>query len=454
MSLQRIMPKAPITCDIHNPFMEEHIGYEREEALQEANRCLQCRHEPCVKGCIANLPIPQFIKAIQEDRLEDAMALIESRGNLSRICGRVCFYEKQCEGSCVRGIRGEAVAIGWLERYVSDKQRSLTWLDVSKTNKEIAIVGSGPSGLACAKDLAKLGHSVTIFEANALGGGVLRYGIPYYRLPERVVEEEIQSVIHHGVVIRYNIEVGKDISMEALLEQYDAVYIATGVGTSHKLGIEKEDLPQVISANEFLKYLHDDSSHARADIENLIRGRRVRVIGGGKVAMDAARSAIRLKAKNVKILYRRSMEELPARPEEIHEAMIEGVKILTLLTPLRIVGNEEGVTHIICQQNELTDTVEEGRKTIIGTNQKVKLKADLIITAIGGAGATWLIGNSQQIDVTRQGYINVGLKQNTNHEKVFAGGDVVSGALTVVHAMKAGRQAAQAIHAYVSKEGE
>lgn len=453
MSLMRVRPKTSLVCDINRPFEEEQHGYTPEEAKQEANRCLQCRHEPCVKGCVANLPIPQIIQAIKEDRNEDAMALIQTKGNLPRVCSRVCFHEKQCEGSCVRGIRGEPIGIGLLERFVSDSCASLPQPILGAIKKDrVAIIGSGPSGLACAKDLADEGYHVEIFEASELGGGVLRYGIPAYRLPTQIVEEEIQAVVNRGVIMHYCTQVGKDISFDELMASFDAVYLATGVGMSHKLNIPGDDYPEVISANEFLKYINDDVSHARSDILKLVQGKRVRIVGGGNVAMDAARSAIRLKAKNVKILYRRGMDELPARAEEVHEALEEKVAILTLLSPHEIIGENGHVTHIICTQNELSEEMQEGRRGIVATSKKVKLKADLIIEAIGGAGAIWLSENTYSIGVTKQGYINVGLNQNTNHEKVFAGGDVVSGALTVVHAMKAGRAGAKAIAAYLESK--
>ena len=430
-------------------FDEVSLGYSEQIALNEASRCLNCQNPMCVKGCPVNIDIPSFISKVKQKDFKGAYQVISLSSSLPAICGRVCPQESQCESKCVKGIKGEPVAIGRLERFVADYYNTLD-LDVEKpisNGIKVAVVGSGPSGLACAGDLAKKGYEVSIYEALHKAGGVLVYGIPEFRLPKKIVEKEVNNLIKLGVKVNTNVVVGKTITIEELLEEYKAVYIGTGAGLPSFMRIPGESLNNVYSANEFLTrsnlmkaYLDDPNTPIK-------KGGKVAVVGGGNVAMDAARTALRLGADKVYIVYRRSLEELPARKEEVEHALEEGIEFKLLNNPVEILGNEDGFVRAIkCIKMELGQPDESGRRRPIEVEgSEFEMDVDTVIMSIGTSPNPLIKDTTKGLDVSKRGGIIVDDNGKTSLDKVYAGGDAVTGAATVISAMGAGKLAAKSI---------
>ena len=439
-----------------NNFEEVALGYAEETAVIEASRCIQCKNSPCVEGCPVGIDIPAFIKMISERDFAGAINKIKEKNYLPAICGRVCPQESQCESKCTVGKKNEPVAIGRLERFVADWEMA-QGLDstpkIQPNGKKVAIVGSGPSGLTAAACLALKGYQVTVFEALHVAGGVLIYGIPEFRLPKRIVAREIENISKLGVDIRVNAVVGKLNSINELLEQgYDAVYIGTGAGLPYFMNIPGENLNGVYSANEFLTRNNLMKAYKFPEYLTPIRvGDRVAVIGGGNVAMDSARTALRLGAES-HIIYRRTLKEMPARHEEIEHAMEEGVQFEYLASPIEIKGNEEGrVTSIICQKYELGEADESGRrKPIPIEGETFEIPVDTVIMAIGQGPNPLVPQTTPDLETNKWGNIIADAKTGaTSMKGVYAGGDVVTGAATVILAMGAGKAAADAIDEYL-----
>lgn len=429
-------------------FKEVCLGYDYERAKEEADRCLNCKHKPCVSGCPVNVDIPEFIKCILDDDLEKAYKIIAKTNALPAICGRVCPQEKQCEAKCVMGKIGEPVSIGNLERYVSDYHR----INDTKGNKtgdkngiKIAIVGSGPSGLTCANDLSLLGYDVTIYEALHTEGGVLSYGIPQFRLPRDVLKYEIDKLKLQGVKIETNVVIGKTLSLDDLFEMgYKAVYIASGAGIPRFMGIPGEKLPQVYCANEFLTRINLMNAHVEKFDTPLFNAKNVLVVGGGNVAMDAARCAKRLGA-DVTVMYRRSEEEMPARREEVKQAKEEGINFEFLSNPVKICGDEENnVNSVEYVEMKLLDDDGTGRRAVAEKGNGVfNIKADCVIMAIGNMPNSIIRESDKSIKCKSNGCIVVDDNTlKTSKPNTYAGGDAVTGAATVILAMNAGKRAA------------
>ncbi len=428
-------------------FEEVELGYTKEEALKEASRCLHCKIPKCVEGCPVNIMIPEFIAALKEDNVKKAYDVISETSSLPAICGRVCPQEKQCEAKCIKGIKGDAIAIGSLERYVADeaiKNNFQTIIKSPKKHKTVAIVGSGPAGLTCAGDLAKAGFDVTIFEVLHKAGGVLTYGIPEFRLPKAIVENQVKSLKKLGVRIRTNIPIGNAITLDELEKEYDAVFLGTGAGLPKFMGIEGEDASGIFSANEILtrinlmKGFKDD---AKTPIKH---AKKAYVIGGGNVAMDAVRSLKRL-GVDAHIMYRRSMEELPARKMEVEHAKQEGIVFDLLQNPVRILVDEQNnVTGMEVVDMNLSEPGEDGRRKVTeieGSNHVVE--CDMVVMALG-TGPNHEALKESNIKLTERNLIEVdGTK--TSLDNVYAGGDAVTGAATVILAMEAGKKAAKEI---------
>jgi glutamate synthase (NADPH) small chain len=442
-------------------FDEVSLGYTPELAVKEAGRCLQCKDPGCVKGCPVNVPIPGFIRLMREGDFEGAIALIREKNVLPAVCGRVCPQEEQCEKFCILGKKYEPVGIGRLERFAADWERRRCSVNVPsvapQSGKSVAIVGSGPSGLTCAYDLAKLGHGVVIYEALHEAGGVLFYGIPEFRLPKRIVTCEIELLKKMGVKIIKNAVIGKLMTVEELMHEYDACYIATGAGLPRFMNIEGENLNGVYSANEFLTRTnlmkaYDFPGHDTP----VIRGKRVAVIGGGNVAMDSVRTALRLGAEEGSIVYRRSEAEMPARREEVHHAAEEGVKFELLTNPVRIIGENGWVKELECIRMELGEPDESGRRRPVAKRgSEFRIPVDVVIVAVG-TGANPLVPRStSDLELTEGGYIAADEETGgTSRKGVYAGGDIVTGSATVISAMGAGRRAARAIHKYLNRPGK
>lgn len=436
-------------------FDEVALGYTDEMAKNEADRCLNCKHKPCVSGCPVNVAIPEFIKLISEGNIEEAYNKIKDTNYLPDICGRVCPQETQCEQRCVRGIKGEPVGIGRLERYVADwymkNCKDDTYIP-QRNGHKVAIIGSGPSGLTCAADLAKLGYEVTIFEALHLAGGVLMYGIPEFRLPKDIVQSSISQLKKLGVKIETNMVVGKILSIDELFNMgFEAVYISTGAGLPNFMNIPGESLVGVYSANEFLTRINLMKAY-RDDYDTPIKSfKNVAVIGGGNVAMDAARCAKRLNAENVYIIYRRSEDEMPARNEEIHHAKEEGIDFKLLNNPVKIIGDEDGVVNKIeCVKMELGEPDESGRRRPVPIkDSNFTLDVDCVIIAIGNSPNPLINSTTKDIQANKRGCIIVDDELKTTKTGVYAGGDAVTGAATVILAMGAGKKAAKSIDKYI-----
>lgn len=438
-------------------FEEVCYGYNDSEAALEASRCLQCKLPRCVGQCPVHIDIPGFIGRLAEGDIAGAASVISRDSSLPSVCGRVCPQESQCEGACVLGIKSEPVAIGKLERYVGDwaiAHADETPVEKPESNgRRVAIVGSGPSGLACASDLARLGYGVKIFEALHKTGGVLVYGIPEFRLPkERIVAKEVEAVKRLGVEIENDVVIGRTLTVDQLLDEegYDAVFIGSGAGLPRFMGIDGENLNGVFSANEFLTRANLMHAYDPESDTPIYTGRRVVVVGGGNVAMDAVRTAKRLGADSI-IVYRRSEAELPARAEEIHHAKEEGVEFEMLTNPVRIIGDEKGwVSGIECIRMELGEPDESGRRSPIAVEgSEFMIEADVVIMALGTSPNPLIKDTTDGLETNRRGCIVADEEGTTSRAGVFAGGDAVTGAATVILAMGAGRKAAKAIHEYI-----
>ncbi len=437
-------------------FDEVCYGYDGEEARTEASRCLGCKNPRCVAACPVGINIPAFIGKVLERDMAAASAVIAEDSSLPSICGRVCPQETQCEGSCILGIKGEPVAIGKLERYVGDwsLENDCKSCDKAPANgHRVAVIGSGPSGLACASDLAKTGYDVTVFEALHKLGGVLVYGIPEFRLPkERIVAREIDSLRELGVKFETDVVVGRTITIDSLLddEGFDAVFIGSGAGLPRFMGIEGENLNGVVSANEFLTRANLMRAYDEGYDTPIYVGKRVAVVGGGNVAMDAVRTAKRLGAEAT-IIYRRSEAELPARREEVHHAKEEGIEFRMLTNPTRVLGTDNGwVRGLNCVEMELGEPDESGRRSpVVKEGSDFELECDVVIMALGTSPNPLLKQTTEGLETNRRGCIVADEAGATTRKGVFAGGDAVTGAATVILAMGAGRRAARAIDEYI-----
>ena len=441
-------------------FEEVCLGYNQEEAMCEAERCINCKNAQCVKGCPVSINIPGFIEQVKLGNMEEAYQIISESSALPAVCGRVCPQESQCEGKCIRGIKGEAISIGKLERFVADWARENGIKPApakEKLNKKVAVIGSGPAGLTCAGDLAKLGYDVTIFEALHEAGGVLVYGIPEFRLPkEAVVAKEIENVESLGVKIEKNVIVGKSVTIDELMDEegFDAVFIGSGAGLPKFMGIPGENANGVFSANEYLtrsnlmKAFNEDSNTP------IMRGKKVAVVGGGNVAMDAARTALRLGAE-VHIVYRRSEEELPARVEEVHHAKEEGIIFDLLTNPIEILEDENNwVRGMKCVKMELGEPDASGRRRPVEVaGSEFEMELDTVIMSLGTSPNPLISSTTEGLETNKWKCIVADEEfGKTTKEGVFAGGDAVTGAATVILAMGAGKAAAKGIHEYLSNK--
>lgn len=461
MSLKKVkMPEqAP---EIRNKnFSEVTCGYTEEMAVEEAKRCLDCKTKPCMNGCPVNVKIPEFIALIAEGKFEEACLKIKETNSLPAICGRVCPQETQCEQLCVRGKKGEPVAIGRLERFAADwymANRQTLMEKVQKNGKKVAVIGSGPAGLTCAGDLAKMGYSVTIFEAFHTPGGVLMYGIPEFRLPKSLVQSEIDTVRKLGVEIQTNMVIGKSITVDELKEEgFEAVFIGSGAGLPSFMNIPGENLNGVYSANEFLTRINLMKAYLYPKTDTPVKvGKNVAVVGGGNVAMDAARSAKRLGAENVYIVYRRSEAEMPARVEEVHHAKEEGIIFRLLTNPVQILGTEDGwVKGMECVEMELGEPDASGRRRPVAKKgSEHVLPVETVVIAIGQSPNPLIKSTTPGLDTQKWGGIIADEQTGaTSKLGVYAGGDAVTGAATVILAMGAGKKAAAAIDSYLKSNG-
>ncbi|MBQ7133863.1 MAG: NADPH-dependent glutamate synthase [Ruminococcus sp.] len=459
-----MLKKVPISeqdpkVRAHN-FDEVCLGYTEEEAILEASRCLECKNPLCVMGCPVSVHIPQFVAKVKEGKFDEAFEIISECNTLPAICGRVCPQESQCEGKCIRGIKGEAVAIGKLERFVADfaMEKGIRRPHSHKKNgKRVAVIGSGPASLACAGDLVKYGYEVTIFEALHEAGGVLLYGIPEFRLPkEEVVKKEIAMLLHMGVKIELNTVVGKSVTIDELMDEegFDAVFIGTGAGLPKFMGIKGENANGVFSANEYLTRSNLMKAYDENSTTPIMRGNKVAVVGGGNVAMDAARTALRL-GSEVHIIYRRSEAELPARKEEVHHAKEEGVIFDILTNPTEILTDENGcVCGIKCVKMELGEPDASGRRRpVVIEGSEFTIDVDMVIMSLGTCPNPLIHSTTDGLNTTKHGCIIADeINGQTSRKGVFAGGDAVTGAATVILAMSAGRSAAVGIHDYLSSK--
>ncbi len=437
-------------------FDEVSLGYSPELAMQEAGRCLNCPKPACVSGCPVQVSIPRFIKLVKDGKFKEAHDAIKEANLLPAVCGRVCPQEKQCEQRCIVGKKFDPVGIGRLERFAADWVMQHDLVDAPpvapSTGKRVAIVGSGPAGLACAYELAKFGHGVTIFEAFHEPGGVLLYGIPEFRLPKKIVAREIDLLKQMGVEITLNVVVGKLVTIDEILEQYDVCFVATGAGTPKFMGIEGEELNGVYSANEFLTRMNIMRAYSPEFDTPVRKGGRVAVVGGGNVAMDSVRTALRLGASEGTIIYRRSEEDMPARREEVRHAKEEGIRFEVLAEPVRILGEKGAVTEMECIRMELGEPDPGGRRKprpIKGSEFRIPI--DTIIMAVGTNANPLVTQSAKDLAVHRKGYIIADpLTGQTSRPGVYAGGDIVTGSATVILAMGTGRRVARAMHEYLS----
>lgn len=449
------MPEQPPKIRAGN-FEEVACGYTEEMAINEAQRCLNCKTKPCVSGCPVNIQIPDFIAKIASRDFGGAYRIIHETNALPAVCGRVCPQEKQCESKCVRGIKGDPVGIGRLERFAADihmKAQTEKPIPVTRNGRRVAVVGSGPAGLTCAGDLNKLGYDVTVFEAFHTAGGVLMYGIPEFRLPKDIVQKEVSALKDAGIDIQTNMVIGKTLDIDELFEQgYEAIFVGTGAGLPTFLGIPGEGLLGLMSANEFLTRINLMKGYLQEYDTPVPRAKCVAVVGGGNVAIDAARCAKRLGAEKVYIVYRRGEGEMPARLEEIHHAKEEGIEFLFLTEPVAARGDDKGnVTSLECVSMELGEPDESGRRrprAIEGSNHL--LAVDMVIAAIGNLPNPLIRTTTPGLETNRRGCLIVDEETlQTTREGVFAGGDAVTGAATVIMAMGAGKKAAASIHKYL-----
>ena len=468
MSLKKNpMPSQEPSVRAHN-FDEVATGYSAETAVDEALRCLGCKNMSCVSGCPVNIQIPEFIAKVKDGDFEGAYQIIHKTSSLPAVCGRVCPQETQCEAKCVRGIKGEPVGIGRLERFVADwhNAHSDVTPEVAPSNgHRVAVVGSGPSGLTCAGDLAKKGYKVTVFEALHTAGGVLVYGIPEFRLPKSIVRKEVDNLVAMGVDVETNVVIGKTLTVDELFEQgFEAVFIGSGAGLPNFMGIPGESYKGVYSANEFLTRSNLMKAYREDPDTPIMKGGKVAVVGGGNVAMDAVRTALRLGADKVYIVYRRSMEELPARREEVEHAEEEGIEFLLLTNPVEILGYENPddrrdprngfVTGMKCIKMQLGAPDERGRRRPIPIEgSEFVLDVDTVIISIGTSPNPLIKSTTAGLEVNKRGGIIVEEDTGaTTKEGVYAGGDAVTGAATVISAMGAGKTAAKAIDEYLSNK--
>jgi glutamate synthase (NADPH/NADH) small chain len=458
LDLNRVeMPKQEPLVRAKN-YSEVALGYTDEQALAEASRCIECKKRPCVEGCPVDVDIPEFIKAIREGDMPEAVKILKSKNSLPAICGRVCPQETQCEDVCTLAKKGAPIAIGRLERYVADWDMAQQKMEkpqiAPSTGKNVAVIGAGPAGLTAAADLAKMGHQVTLFEALHVAGGVLMYGIPEFRLPKKIVQAEVDFVSSLGVDIRLDSVVGKTATIDEIMQDgYDAVFMGTGAGLPMFLNIPGENLNGIYSANEFLTRTNLMKAYLFPEYDTPIKvGRRVMVIGGGNVAMDSARCALRLKAEEVYIIYRRSEAELPARREEVENAMEEGVIFKFLTNPKRFIGNDEGwVVAAECYEMELGEPDESGRRRpIVKEGSEFTLDVDTVVVALGTTPNPLVPTTTPDLEVTKRGTVVADEETGkTTKDAVWAGGDLVTGAATVISAMGAGKRAAAAIDKYL-----
>jgi len=450
------MPVQEPEVRAHN-FDEVALGLDLETAVAEAERCFNCRNKPCVGSCPVNIDIPGFIMRLKERDLQGAYDVISQSSNLPAVCGRVCPQETQCEGVCTRGFREKPIAIGYLERFVADWHNEQE-IEVNKPESngiKVAIVGSGPSGLTCAGDLAKKGYDVTIFEALHKVGGVLVYGIPEFRLPKKIVEKEVENLKKLGVTINTNVVIGRSESIDDLFEQgYDAVFVGSGAGLPMFMKIPGENLNGVLSANEFLTRINLMKAYEFTSETPIVHGKHVVVVGGGNVAMDACRSAMRLGAEKVTVVYRRSEEELPARHEEYLHAREEGIKFHFLTNPVEVLGDDDfKVKGIKCVKMELGEADESGRRRpVVIEGSEYEMECDVVIMSLGTTPNPLIKDTTPDIEVNKRGGIIVDEGGKTTKDAVYAGGDAVTGAATVIKAMGAGKLAASSIDEYFSNK--
>jgi glutamate synthase (NADPH/NADH) small chain len=460
MAIERVRMPAQDAGARSRNFVEVNLGLAEAEAIQEARRCLQCKSRKCVEGCPVNVSIPEFVAALADGDIAGAAAILQYDNALPAVCGRVCPQEVQCEAHCVRGAKGEPVAIGYLERFVADwamthPARIVREETVSQASgKRVAVVGCGPAGLTAAGELTRLGHEVIIFEALHDTGGVLRYGIPEFRLPKRIIDSEVARLVRSGVVIECNVIIGKTLTLPQLREEFDAVYIANGAGLPVMLGIPGENFKGVYAANEYLTRVNlMGAGLGPAARTPILRGRRVAVIGGGNTAMDCVRTARRLGAEQAMLVYRRSGAEMPARAEEIHHAREEGVEFIMLTSPLAIIGDDQGWARALrCQRMELGEPDASGRRRPVPVPGDVfDLEVDVVVNALGTRANPLLTATAPELNLNRWGNIEAAPTGATSQSGVYAGGDIVRGGATVILAMGDGKQGAAAIHAYLQQ---
>lgn len=451
------MPEQPAEERRKN-FNEVALGYTKEDALAEASRCLSCKEPKCVEGCPVNVDIPGFIKLVCEEDFAGAIEKIKGTNALPAICGRVCPQETQCEALCVLGKKGQPVAIGRLERFCADyeRQQGVKVPEVPKpTGKKVAVVGSGPAGLTAAADLAKLGHKVTVFESLHKAGGVLSYGIPEFRLPKEIVRQEVEYIEKLGVEFKPNYIIGRIKTLDELCDEFDAVFMGTGAGLPNFMGIPGENFNGVYSANEFLTRVNLMKAYDPEYDTRVRLGRHVVVVGGGNVAMDSARSALRLGAEEVSIVYRRGEEEMPARREEIEHAKEEGITFRLLTNPVRILGDDKfNVTAVECIKMKLGEPDKSGRRRPVPVEgSEFTIPAEVVVIAIGTSPNPMIFKGSEGLDKNKKGTVVADEETGaTSKCGVFAGGDVVTGAATVISAMGAGKKAAKAIDEYLKEQ--
>lgn len=440
-------------------FEEVCLGYDQNEASQEASRCLNCKNPQCVAHCPVSLQIPKFVEQVKLGNFGEAAKIIAQDSSLPAVCGRVCPQESQCEGGCILGVKGEALSIGKLERFVADwsRENNISAAKAGNANgHKVAIIGSGPSGLACASDLAKEGYDVTIFEMLHKAGGVLQYGIPEFRLPkEKVVEHEIEGVRQMGVKIETNVVIGRTLTIDDLMDKegFEAIFIGSGAGLPKFMDIPGENLNGVFSANEYLTRSNLMGAWSGESDTPIYIGKRVAVVGGGNVAMDAARTALRL-GSEVTIVYRRTEKELPARAEEVHHAKEEGIIFRMLTNPVEVLGDDKGrVRALRCQKMELGEADESGRRSPVPVpDSEFDIEVDVVIMALGTSPNPLISSTTKGLDTNRRGCLVADEEGTTTREGVFAGGDAVTGAATVILAMGAGRRAAKAIDKYIKEK--
>lgn len=437
-------------------FDEVALGYTEEQATDEAKRCLKCKNRPCMQGCPVGVRIPEFIEKVAAGEFEEAYGIITDTNALPAVCGRVCPQENQCEGKCVRGIKGEPVGIGRLERYVADyhntHKENAEEPEIKKNGKRVAVVGSGPAGLTCAGVLAKKGYEVTVYEALHTAGGVLAYGIPEFRLPKKILKTEVDGLKKMGVKIVTNVVIGKTLTLEDICAEYDSVFLGTGAGLPQFMNIKGENLCGVYSSNEFLTRINLMKAYEEEARTPLYRPKKAVVVGGGNVAMDSARCARRLGAE-VTIVYRRTENELPARKEEVENAKEEGVVFHMLASPVEAIGDENGwVKAVKCEKMKLGEADASGRAKPVPSGEYFTIEADCFIVAIGTTPNPLIKKTSEGLEFDKKGCIVTDESNRTTKEGVYAGGDVVTGAATVISAMGAGKTAAESIDEYLTEK--